>query len=216
MNVGIDIGTTYTAIAYAFGTTSPDRVMVLDEWPSEKQRTEEKCPSKIAYASGNGLTRNKWGYEVVSGMEAYAWWKLLLDKHTKPTDFDSPLLAKAVEAKMLELPPGKTAVKVMQDFLVPLREYFFKKLRDSMLETALEQIPFRIVVTVPATWGYSSREATRQAVRKAGFAKGEHDEIMVIDEPEAATLSVLRTMETSGTATPPKVSACSGGLDVIC
>ena len=203
------MGTTFSAIAYAFGTKNPERVKVLDEWPGERQHTEEKCPSKISYAIKDGLVANKWGYEVLDGMVGYVWWKLLLDKHTKPTDFDDPLLEQAVGSILMALPPGKTAVQVMTDFLRPMQEYFMGKLRESMLAAALEQTPLRLVATVPATWSHSCREATRQAVRNAGFASREGDEIMVIDEPEAAALSVIRFMENSPSAQALQASVCS-------
>ena len=182
--------------------------MVINEWPGEKGSTEDKVPTTLAYAAENiekNLDKNKWGYEVRVGWTTYAWWKLLLDKTTKKTDFDDPLLEKAIGTRLLRLPEGKSAMEVMTDFLTPVQEYFMGKLRDAMLETALEQTPFRYVVTVPATWQHSARDETRRAVKEAGFARGDRDEIIVIDEPEAAALSVIRSMQYSPSASALKV-----------
>lgn len=189
----------------AYGTCPPDKITILNEWPGERHRTEEKCPSKIAYASENGLPTNQWGYLVQTKHISYAWWKLLLDKNTRRTDFDHPLLESAIGANLMRLPEGKTAMETMTDYLRSLQEYFMGKLKESMLENALQDTQIRIVVTVPATWQHAAREATRQAVRKAGFLRGPCDEIIVIDEPEAAGLSVIRTIENSPSAEYLKV-----------
>lgn len=200
----------------AYGKCSPDKITVLNEWPGERHRTEDKCPSKIAYASENDLPRNNWGYEVQAKHVSYSWWKLLLDKNTKRTDFDHPLLESAIGANLMRLPEGKTAMEVMTDYLRSFQEYFMGRLKESMLETALDDTEIRVVVTVPATWQHAAREATRQAVRKAGFVRGPGDEIIVIDEPEAAGLSVIRTIENSPSAEYLKVREHHSPPNFIC
>ena len=180
---------------------------MLDEWPGEKGRSEQKVPSKISYGTENGLGIDRWGYQVSVGTASYTWFKLKLDAHTKPTDFDNPLLQRAVDSSMALLPVGKTAMEVVTDYLGFLRAYFQGKLRESMVGAPPEQAPCLIVATIPATWSASAREATRQAVRNAGFASRAGDEIMMIDEPEAATLAVISFMENSNIAQILKVSA---------
>lgn len=52
-----------------------------------------------------------------------------------------------------------------------------------------------IIVIVAVIWPLAAREAMRQPVRDAGILRGVSDEIIIIDEPEAAVLSPIGPLE---------------------
>lgn len=176
-------------------TKTAKDVEVISSWPGSLIHTEEKVPSRLAYANENGFDIDKWGYAVESGMTIVQWFKLLLDSNTEKTDYDDPLLADSLGSGLMHLPAGKDALQVASDFLTYLREYAMEQLKNMTLQTAIEQTAIRVQVTTPATWSYSAREATRQAVKNAGFGSGERDEIVLIDEPEAAALWAIRSTQ---------------------
>jgi hypothetical protein len=218
--IGVDFGTTHLGkassqtnddpaksigLAYAYGTNDPDRIITLTEWPGENHETQEKTPTKISYATENPSTGDRWGYQVQGTEISYAWFKLLLDPTIVPAEFDDPRLQKAISSRLLALPLGKTAKDVVTDYLGHVREYTMARFEETMLETALEQTPIRFVITVPATWSHQARQDTRECLIKSGFPRSEADEILVIDEPESAALSVIRSMENSPTGFSLKV-----------
>jgi hypothetical protein len=194
-----------TGFGYASANCNPNQLSIMTEWPGEQNECQEKTPSKQSYAFENPQTEDRWGFEVLSNDKSYAWTKLLLDPTTKPAEFDCPRLQKAISSRLLALPPGKTAKDVVTDYLRHLRKYMMAKFEETMLETALERTPMRFVVTVPATWSHQARQDTRECLINAGFPRSENDEIMVIDEPEAAALSVIRSMEDSPSSMSLKV-----------
>ncbi|KIX98828.1 uncharacterized protein Z520_05289 [Fonsecaea multimorphosa CBS 102226] len=208
--VGLDIGTTGSAIGYAASNAAPDEITVLDHWEGH---VEVKVPTRIAYASENDFKTDKWGFQVEGGMTICNWIKLLLDENTVKADFDDPLLQQAIGQGLMHLPEGKDASEVIKNFVSRVREHFLRHLNNTILETAVNNTQKRICVPVPTTWSLAAREATRQAVSKAGFGEDERDEIIVIDESEAAALDVIKSLEKSSDAERLKEGSCVMVLD---
>ena len=180
-----------------FSVTNTDNV---------KSEVLEKVPSRIAYASANDFDTDLWGYQVKPGMVCCQWFKLLLDSATKPSDYDDPLLAKTVGEGIMQLPEGKKVTDVVTDYLGFLYDHILTSLKGMMGAVAVAQTPIVFELTLPATWGHAARDATRQAAIDAGFDSRAKDRIVLIDEPEAAAISVMRsTVSTFGETQPFKV-----------
>ena len=60
--VGIDFGTTYSAVAWA-ETSRPDQIELIKNWPTSGQLVGTQAPSEIAYGDGN-TTNFSWGYDI--------------------------------------------------------------------------------------------------------------------------------------------------------
>ncbi|KAJ9615443.1 hypothetical protein H2200_001518 [Cladophialophora chaetospira] len=215
-HAGLDIGTTGSgesfrpvfmactynpAFAYGFGNVLLENIQVLQSWPGGQSRQEIKVPTRIAYAAENSFNpddeRDRWGYHVESGMRACNWPKLLLDEAAKKEDYGDELLQQAIGQGLMHLPTGKTAQDVISDFASHMHQHVFWYLGKKILSSALEQTPKRIVVPVPTLWTAAARDATRQAVKKAGFCGGEDDEIIIIDESEASALYIIECLRSA-------------------
>ena len=94
---------------------------------------------------------------------------------------------------MLTLPEGKTAIDVTADFLSCLYEHILRTLKGMIGPEAVEQTPMLFSLSLPATWSWTAREATREAAEQAGFLDRDHDEIALVDEPECAAIATLKT-----------------------
>ncbi|RAL13363.1 Hsp70 family protein [Aspergillus homomorphus CBS 101889] len=197
--VGIDYGTTFTGASYVSsrGTTLND-ITVINTWPGNARSidTVVKTPSRIAYASENDkAARDLWGYQVAPGMKAYSWTKLLLDKNMPLTEYDDVALEKDLQAGILNLPAGKTAVDVAADYLNHIYQHIKYTLARHITQVDLDITPLEYWFTVPAIWSDQAKDATQSAARRAGFWSSvarPHDRLYFITEPEAAAVTALK------------------------
>lgn len=94
-----------------------------------------------------------------------------------------------------------------------LRELWLHAMEDIARETkVINNLPFRVAVTVPAIWPSYAREKLKQAVRLAGIEerrKAGRTTVILVEEPEAAALCTL--FERKGY---PEVQ--EGGTFVVC
>ncbi|PMD64400.1 actin-like ATPase domain-containing protein [Hyaloscypha bicolor E] len=218
--LSIDYGTTYTGISYVFSNESDlNDISTVQTWPGEGRDRdfEWKTPTVIAYGTENGFQGIKWGFTVEPGMVSYSWTKLLLDKNAPKGKYDDPTLAKIARKGMLELPRGKSAQDVCEDYLREVRKYVFARLDKEKGEDFMKLTPMECWITVPATWLDEAQDATRQAAIGAGFASRTMDSINVIPEPEAAAICALKKLTVPGTQDSLKtgdnimICDCGGG-----
>jgi molecular chaperone DnaK (HSP70) len=183
-------------------------ISTVQTWPGEGRDRdfEWKTPTVIAYGTENGFQGIKWGFTVEPGMVSYSWTKLLLDKNAPKGKYDDPTLAKIARKGMLELPRGKSAQDVCEDYLREVRKYVFARLDKEKGEDFMKLTPMECWITVPATWLDEAQDATRQAAIGAGFASRTMDSINVIPEPEAAAICALKKLTVPGTQGSLKVS----------
>ncbi|PYI36946.1 actin-like ATPase domain-containing protein [Aspergillus indologenus CBS 114.80] len=217
--VGVDYGTTYT------GDTDLRDIKHICNWPGPTKETEIvfKAPSRIAYPDGDlPAAVPKWGYEVQPGMTAYSWTKLLLDSDTPWTQYDDSTLEYASQTGILQLPPGRTAIGVVADYLTQVYQFTLKTLAKQITEQALRITPIEFWFTVPAIWSDKAMDATRTAALRAGFgpsASRPEDRIFLISEPEAAAVTALHKYTTCSMGGSVKadgvlVCDCGGGTVV--
>ncbi|PYI16838.1 actin-like ATPase domain-containing protein [Aspergillus violaceofuscus CBS 115571] len=183
--VGVDYGTTYTDIKH------------ICNWPGPTKETEIvfKAPSRIAYPDGDlPPAVPKWGYEVQPGMTAYSWTKLLLDSDTLWTQYDDSTLEYASQTGILQLPPGRTAIDVVADYLTQVYQFTLKTLAKQITEQALRITPIEFCASRP------------------------EDRIFLISEPEAAAVTALHKYTTCSMGGSPGdgvlVCDCGGGTVV--
>ena len=88
------------------------------------------------------------------------------------------------------LPPGKSEIDVVADYLFKLRQAMRSQLQKTLGEVFnREERNIRYYLTVPAIWNDAGKAATRAAAIQAGFLRDENDNrLTLITEPEAAAL----------------------------
>ncbi|KAL3449873.1 hypothetical protein BJX65DRAFT_305887 [Aspergillus insuetus] len=219
--VGVDFGTTFTGASFV-STRAHDinDIVLIKSWPGPARHTEIvlKTPSRIAYAAENG-GRERWGYQVEPGMVAHSWTKLLLDLGTPLTQFDDAL-EDAAGMGIFKLPPGKSAIQVVADYLSNVYRHILQAIAKQITEATLQITPLEFWFTIPAIWSDEAKHATLQAARLAGFGTrpgNAEDKINLITEPEAAAIAALRKAATDGMGASVRsgdgvlVCDCGGG-----
>lgn len=213
--VGLDLGATFTGkpsvrrilaaltdnqgVAYASSILSePSDVQLLFDYPGGASVNQHQVKVRSIVATPDQNEGNKkvksilWGYQVLPGMTSSSLFKLKFDQSARPSKFDDPFL-KAAEA-LINIPPGKTAQTVAEDFLRCLYAHVMKALDSVFTEEMMSVTRILWVLTVPAFWSNQAKELTLQAARNAGITNTKYrrlDRIIVVTEPEAAALSVL-------------------------
>lgn len=194
--VAVDYGTTYSGVSYVTSNMSGgiDDVNNIRTWPGSGRDVAErwKVPSRIAYKSENTkCTSDHWGFEVTPTMKSYSWTKLLLDRETKPTDFDDPSIHSAIGEGIMLLPSHRSAEGVCEDFLRHLYKFSVEKFKREMSAETFDSTPMDCWITMPAIWSDKAQAATYTAAKNAGWGSRVNDTINMIPEPEAAAIATL-------------------------
>jgi molecular chaperone DnaK (HSP70) len=199
--IGIDFGTTFTGVAYAyqFGTgtdamsisdmRNANRSMhIVRQWPSQSGASLEKTPTVIAYKNGNPPN---WGARVKFGEQPqFAHFKLGLQENLGRLyhDSDSSVLGGYLVEHDWRHPqlPHKRAVDVTADYLTCVVQYVLNdQLPMKYGAQFLQNQKVCYMITVPAVWSEKAKELTRQAAVSAGIPRRK---LMLITEPEAAAI----------------------------
>ena len=187
--VGIDFGTTFSGVAYAFVKKNDVKEDIITEWPGAGTQTKQKIPSTLYYDQYQNVTG--WGTDISGalaptgypkpGVQKVEWFKLQLMLPAN-TYFDS--------INLPPLPPGKSEVDVAADFLFKLRQAVRAKLQNTLGDVFnREEQNIRYYLTVPAIWNEAGKAATRAAAIQAGFLRSEDDNrLTLVSEPEAAAI----------------------------
>lgn len=125
-------------------------------------------------------------------MKSYTWFKLLLDERADPTEYDCPLLHSAVGEGTLKLPPGKSVIDVVADYLRILKKDLMHILAGPIGEDILKITPINFWFTVPAIWDDRAQARTKTALELAGYDRRSIDKVYFVTEPEAAAACVLK------------------------
>ena len=187
--VGVDFGTTFSGVAYAFMKGNEAKEDIITEWPGAGTHTKQKIPSILYYDQNQHVTG--WGVDISEalaptgypkpGVQKVEWFKLQLMQPSN-TYFDS--------INLPPFPPGKSEVDVAADFLSKLRMAMRNKLQNTLGEVFNREEPnIRYYITVPAIWNEAGKAATRAAAIQAGFLRNEDDNrLTLVSEPEAAAI----------------------------
>ncbi|KAJ9638332.1 hypothetical protein H2199_007019 [Coniosporium tulheliwenetii] len=192
--VGIDFGTTFSGVAFAFATNNEAKEDIITEWPGAGNQTKQKIPTVLYYDQYQKVVG--WGPDIADalaptgypkpGVQKVEWFKLqlMLSGNTYIDPINLP-----------PLPPGKSEIDVAADYLFHLRQAMRNQLQKTLGEVFnREERNIRYFLTVPAIWNDAGKAATRQAAIQAGFLRDENDNrLTLITEPEAAAQFCSKT-----------------------
>jgi hypothetical protein len=192
--VGIDFGTTFSGVAFAFATDQEAKEDIITEWPGAGNITKNKIPTVLYYDQYQKVVG--WGPDIADalaptgypkpGVQKVEWFKLqlMLSGNTYIDPINLP-----------PLPPGKSEIDVAADYLFKLRQAMRAQLQKTLGEVFnREERNIRYFLTVPAIWNDAGKAATRAAAIQAGFLRDENDNrLTLITEPEAAAMFCSKT-----------------------
>ncbi|KAK4227814.1 hypothetical protein QBC38DRAFT_477037 [Podospora fimiseda] len=195
---GIDFGTTYSGVAWAW-SGQPQDINIVTSWPSKLigNSDREKTPTEIQFeTTRTGSKRITWGYDVPSDSDPFRWFKLLLVDE----DQLQPHLVKSKQLKEARQRLQNEGLQPVQAVAMYLREIWNHTLEHvrRMLQDAVDECRFHIVLTVPAIWKDDARKKMEEAAQQAGLlgprACGKTT-MQLLSEPEAGAISTFATME---------------------
>ncbi|KAH0325054.1 actin-like ATPase domain-containing protein, partial [Aureobasidium melanogenum] len=192
--VGIDFGTTFSGVAFAFATNTEAKEDIIVEWPGAGTQTKQKIPTVLYYDQHQQVVG--WGADIADalaptgypkpGVQKVEWFKLQL--MMSGNTYIDPI-------NLPPLPPGKSEIDVAADYLFKLRQAMRNYLQKTLGEVfTREERNIRYFLTVPAIWNDAGKAATRAAAIQAGFLRDENDNrLTLVTEPEAAAMFCSKT-----------------------
>ena len=219
--VGVDFGTTYSGVAAVYSAT-PDDVDIIKTWPGGNGITSDKVPTEIAYDIAEEVAAAaeldctpdenriatpsivRWGFQFRPEEPRLRCIKLFLDRNQKLPHFVSPLET-AAQLKRCD----RTVMDAVTDYLTKIYEHTMETLTRRYGESFMSTTKVSFVLTVPAVWSDTAKNATLQAAEKAGM--GSRHELKMISEPEAAAFYTLKTMQSNRLEVGANFVVCDAG-----
>ncbi|KAF3046083.1 hypothetical protein E8E12_010928 [Didymella heteroderae] len=215
--VGVDFGTTYSGVAAVYSAT-PDDIDIIKTWPGGNGITSDKVPTEIGYTvaqPSNGSTSSletstkpaasvKWGFQFKPEETRLRCIKLFLDRNQKLPHFVSPLETAAQLRKY-----DKTVNEAVTDYLSQIYKHTMETLTKRYGETFMSLTKVQFVLTVPAVWSDSAKDATLKAAEKAGM--GNRHDLKIISEPEAAAVYTLKAIQPNHLKVGDNFVVCDAG-----
>ncbi|KIL94945.1 hypothetical protein FAVG1_01876 [Fusarium avenaceum] len=197
--IGIDFGTTYSGIAWAY-SREPEEIELVTSWDSELNHCSdvEKAPTQLFYDNDKDTT---WGYSVPADKDALKWFKLLL---LDTADIPAEMLSSSQLRKARDLLGGikKDPVDVIACFLRKVWNHAIDSISRSVGVELLQQSRFHVVITLPAIWPPYAQQRMKQAATVSGILDtrscGETT-LRFISEPEAAALATIKDLSKRST-----------------
>ncbi|KAF4634498.1 hypothetical protein G7Y89_g3596 [Cudoniella acicularis] len=193
--IGIDFGTTYSGVSWSYSKWSnPDQIEQIHRWAVDmgstaRNQEADKVPSKISYDKWGEI--QNWGYKVGPRDEYQAsWFKLLLSDEARKKGGEKVEYTKELLIKL-----KKSPVDVVADYLRCLWRHAVDVIELSLTKIAVENMTFRVVLTLPAKWDHGAEELTRKAAIQAGITAPRRrgpTNFRMVTEPEAAALAAWR------------------------
>ncbi|KAG2143858.1 actin-like ATPase domain-containing protein [Suillus cothurnatus] len=193
MSISIDFGTTFSGVAYASSRIASGKIQQILHWPGSFE-TFRKVPTCLLYDEHGQVLA--WGLEAknassMPGTTRCEWFKLFLEPRALRDE-------STIDPRLPQLPPGKTAMDLIIDFLSCLWEYAKEQItRDIGAVADLNSAD--VLVTCPAAWDAKGCDMMREAAIAAGLVQSAHagdinwrDRLRIITEPEAAAVHCAR------------------------
>lgn len=193
--VGVDFGTTYSAVAWG-ASSEPDSIEVINSWPTSGTRVMDSCPTEISYHEGSTVNFS-WGYDIPSTARRLAWFKLLLESD------DAEIKRK------VNIPDGLDVLDVCTDFLHAIYTFTMEFLYRKKGRPVMEITKVDFVLTVPAVWNEKAKQRTQKCAENAGFANGHR--LTMISEPEAAAVFCIKNQDAHNIRTNDRIVVCDAG-----
>ncbi|KAL8693889.1 MAG: hypothetical protein Q9218_001354 [Villophora microphyllina] len=197
--IGLDFGTTFSGIAYAFtNTNKPEPTSILD-WPGLEGFKQPKVPTILSYdpKQKNVFT---WGAQKHKNAKVEGI-KLLLDPGQE-TPLYIPETNTSAELKKL----GKPPTEVVTDYIASIYAHALNKIESKVPAEYLKMCQKKFVVSVPAVWSSKAMNATLAAAKHAGIHP-----VALIKEPEAAALYTLHMLQDKALAVGDAFVLCDAG-----
>ncbi|KAI0704701.1 hypothetical protein C8Q76DRAFT_801605 [Earliella scabrosa] len=225
--LGIDIGTTYSGISYAFLDPGKiPKIHSLNNYPAQEGLSEFKIPS-IMYYRPDGTVHSIGAEAAIPGIELDAededlfyvqWFKL----HLRPAHFKSLELS---ADDLRPLPPGKTILQVFGDFLKYLfgcakksisEAYEADKHGNLVWDSVKDSIDF--VLGHPNGWEGLQQAKMREAAVLGGLIPDTPEgraRVHFVSEGEASLQFCIRNnLEMEGGKTVMIIDAGGGTVDI--
>lgn len=154
-------------------------------------------PSTIRYQS-NG--QKQWGFEAPADSPGtLQWFKLLLvdAKDLPPSIASSQYLR---QARSTAEAAHKSPQDITRDYLSLLWAHTVEVMRENQGKSVVDVLPFRVVLTVPATWAAIPKivNLLEKAAEQAGITAHRDcgaTTLKIVAEPEAAAFAVIKDAE---------------------
>lgn len=219
MAIGIDFGTTYSGVSWVF-SGDPSDIKDVAQYPclgtTYKSRDEVQVPTQYDRRSG------AWGYLLDKGHSPDKWFKLLLlrDEDIRDDIRNSPYLQSARQKASRLGEDG--VIDLVADFLGHLWQHAMREIELQIDSIHLQNLPFKVALTIPAIWPQYARNMMKDAARRAGILQRRDiadTMLTLVEEPEAAALATLldrREYPEMSVGETFMVVDCGGGtIDII-
>jgi Hsp70 protein len=187
-------------------------------WPGGNGITSDKVPTEIGYISSTPSNPSsptdeptpshprtiKWGFQFKPEEPRLRCIKLFLDRNQKLPHFVSPL---DTAAQLRQY--GKTVSDAVADYLTEIYKHTMETLRKRYGEGFVRDTKLEWVLTVPAVWSDSAKNATLLAAERAGMGKS--SELRLISEPEAAAVYTLKAIQPNHLKIGDNFIVCDAG-----
>ena len=130
--------------------------------------------------------------------------KLFLDRNQKLPHFISPLET-AAQLRSYR----KTVSDAVADYLTEIYKHTMDTLRKRYGDSFVRTAKVEFVLTVPAVWSDSAKNATLMAAERAGM--GRSSELRLISEPEAAAVYTLKAIQPNHLKLGDNFIVCDAG-----
>lgn len=164
------------------GIDSP--IYQVEEWPIQYRA---KLPSTMQYPIG---LQPQWGLETTPELETFRWTKLLLDPDMESTDFRDEELERVSGHQLMRLPTGKSAVRVVADYLRGIRNHLEQS--DIFRQPNIRK---EYWFSIPAGWSNDAQVRMSEAIHLAGFGHKPNEEVCLVTESEASAISILEASD---------------------
>ncbi|KAH0833971.1 D-arabinono-1,4-lactone oxidase-domain-containing protein [Lanmaoa asiatica] len=220
MSISIDFGTTFSGVAYASARIASGVVQQILHWPGSLE-TFRKVPTCLLYDEHGQVMA--WGLEAknaspMPGTLQCEWFKLFLEPRALRDE-------SAIDPRLPQLPPGKTAMNLIIDFLTCLWEYAKEEITREIGAVA-DLNAADVVVTCPAAWDAKGCDLMRAAAIEAGLVQSARagdvhwrDRLRIITEPEAAAVHCVRLTDLHKLRPSQNFMICDAGggtVDLAC
>ncbi|THW58311.1 actin-like ATPase domain-containing protein [Aureobasidium pullulans] len=208
----IDFGTTFSGASctYLGKPEPPEKLEPITGWAGGDNC--EKVPTQLRYeVTGENIPQPRrrkravsdqdtlfvsqfiaevveWGFEIDQSKNYIQYLKLLLDPHQQLPSYIS---RRDLEAQLRQT--GKTVIQAAGDYLTKFKEHVLEQIEERFGEDMCSTTKIEFILTVPAVWSDSAKDATLQAAELAGMSARRHN-LSMVTEPEAAALCALKTV----------------------
>lgn len=99
---------------------------------------------------------------------------------------------------------GKTPQDAVADYLRMLWEHAISNMKRKCGQRAVDGLPFKVVITIPAVWPPYAERKMREAAQRAGILQARicgSTTLEFVSEPEAVALATLREFQSRDRST---------------